>query len=366
MPEAHPTNPAANALRETAKTFTLLVPEELARRELGQLGFGSELAEFTTMQAFMRRIATCSWNGVPAQIIQEVASKLGELNNPILRIKAFTVIRTGVDLVTERQRIVLDFLSKWQNVYSTIAPHLCYAEITDNQANQNKDALAKAVAQAEADIKALARSVQEIMSRPTEEVEKRAQSAMADAERAEKATEEALNRINTMAKDVEKLAQQSGVTEQTMHFKKLADNYRTGAILWLLVSIGAGVGLYEYVNGLNLDLPTNAGAALLAATVLPRLVIITLLSTALIFCIRNFSALFHNVIVNRHRQTALTTFKTFVNSTDDPSTRNAVLVQSTQAIFTPQPSGYLKTDTEIPQMSQITEIVRGVTGTDKG
>jgi hypothetical protein len=123
------------------------------------------------------------------------------------------------------------------------------------------------------------------------------------------------------------------------------------------------VGLYLYVRDLHVA-PAETTLALIS-TVFPRLITVTLLSTALIFCIRNFSAMMHNLIVNRHRQTALTTFKTFVNSTDDLGTRNAVLVQSTQAIFAPQPSGYLKADTEMPQMNQVTEIVRGVTGKDK-
>jgi hypothetical protein len=84
-----------------------------------------------------------------------------------------------------------------------------------------------------------------------------------------------------------------------------------------------------------------------------------------IFCIRNFSAMMHNLVVNRHRQTALATFKTFVNSTEDMGTRNAVLVQATQAIFAPQPSGYLKNDTEMPQVNQVTEIVRGLAVKEK-
>jgi len=73
----------------------------------------------------------------------------------------------------------------------------------------------------------------------------------------------------------------------------------------------------------------------------------------------------HNMIVNRHRQTALTTFQTFVDSTVDAGTRNSVLVQSTQAIFSPQPSGFLKTETEMPQVNQVTEIVRSIAGADK-
>ena len=170
-------------------------------------------------------------------------------------------------------------------------------------------------------------------------------------------------RIKRLAENIEKMGQQSGVTNQTVHFKELADGYRTGSVAWGGLALVVGVGLYLYVRDLHVA-PAETTLALIS-TVFPRLITVTLLSTALIFCIRNFSAMMHNLIVNRHRQTALTTFKTFVNSTDDLGTRNAVLVQSTQAIFAPQPSGYLKADTEMPQMNQVTEIVRGVTGKDK-
>jgi hypothetical protein len=73
----------------------------------------------------------------------------------------------------------------------------------------------------------------------------------------------------------------------------------------------------------------------------------------------------HNYVVNRHRQKALLTFEIFVNATRDESTKNAVLIQSTQAIFAPQPTGYLRTETEMPQVNQVTEIVRGLAGKDK-
>jgi hypothetical protein len=94
----------------------------------------------------------------------------------------------------------------------------------------------------------------------------------------------------------------------------------------------------------------------------PRLLRITLLLTALVFCLKNFSAMSHNYVVNRHRQTALTTFKTFVSSTDDPQVKNTVLVQATQAIFSPQPSAYLKGDSETPQVTPVYEIAKSVSG----
>jgi hypothetical protein len=73
----------------------------------------------------------------------------------------------------------------------------------------------------------------------------------------------------------------------------------------------------------------------------------------------------HNQVINRHRQTALTTFQAFVGSTSDLQVKNAVLLQATQAIFLPQPSGYLKADNDTPQVNQFFDLVRDVTGKSK-
>jgi hypothetical protein len=341
MAESTELEKAAEQLRQAAAEYANMDLEKLLRLELGKEASFEPLKEsFLALQSFAKRIAQCSWKGLPLPVIQTCQSKLNQMKSVIEYIQRFNLIRSS-NPAGERANYISNFAQNWAEVYNYISPHLCFAESVDNGADRYKEVMAMSLAEANS-------AKEEFKKSLTEQ-----QSAM-------KADQE---RMKTLVAEVEKMAKNAGVTNQAVHFKKLADNYAKIGALWMALGLAAGIGLYLYVR--DLQLPDIKDPLLLAEHLVPRLVAVTLLSTALIFCIRNFSAMMHNLIVNRHRQTALTTFQVFVNGTSDDGTKNAVLVQSTQAIFAPQPSGYLKTDQEMPQMNQITEIVRGVTGKDQ-
>ena len=73
----------------------------------------------------------------------------------------------------------------------------------------------------------------------------------------------------------------------------------------------------------------------------------------------------HNYVVNKHRQNALSTFETFVKSTDDNDTKNAVLIQATRSIFSPQHTGFSAQEGESSTSPAIHEIIRNVIGSSK-
>ena len=68
---------------------------------------------------------------------------------------------------------------------------------------------------------------------------------------------------------------------------------------------------------------------------------------ALVISIRVFAAEKHNATNNRHRQTALQTFASFQHATDRPELREAVLLQASQAIFSPLATGYIKSTVDV-------------------
>lgn len=333
MPEKTRTEIAIEGFKQRATFFANLSEDTVTRRDLGSANLESLAEDAKALKEFAGRILVCSWKGIPPQVIENCSNRLEQLKNPINQIKDFNILNSN-NVAHDRQVRISNFQTQWFDVYSFIVPHLCFAESVDRDADTQKNLITKFIADADA-------AKQNIISLES--------SVKADQERMKKLVEE-----------IETMARRSGVTDQAVHFKTLADRYLIGAIFWAIVAIVSGVVLYVYVKDLHATTADTPVA--LIASLIPRLITVTLLSTALIFCIRNFSSLMHNVIVNRHRQTALSTFNTFVSSTDDPGTRNAVLIQSTQAIFSPQPSGYLKTDTEMPQMNQVTEIVRGIAG----
>jgi hypothetical protein len=85
----------------------------------------------------------------------------------------------------------------------------------------------------------------------------------------------------------------------------------------------------------------------------------SLLLWSIAWSARQYRAHRHNEVVNRHRQTALQTFDAFVNAAEgDEDTKNAVLVQTTQAIFAGQATGYLPEEPEPSPHTTILEILR--------
>lgn len=54
----------------------------------------------------------------------------------------------------------------------------------------------------------------------------------------------------------------------------------------------------------------------------------------------------HNAVVNQHRSRALQSFNALVQAAPDPQTKAAVLLQATNGVFSPQPTGYLGRDFE--------------------
>jgi hypothetical protein len=59
---------------------------------------------------------------------------------------------------------------------------------------------------------------------------------------------------------------------------------------------------------------------------------------------------------------ALRTFETFARAANDDTTKNAVLIQATQCIFTPQQTGYVTQESDSSGFSQVVEVVRGIAG----
>ena len=60
MAESTPNEKIAQTLRDQASNLANLVPETLARRELGQANFDVLLDDFKAMQAIAKRMANCS------------------------------------------------------------------------------------------------------------------------------------------------------------------------------------------------------------------------------------------------------------------------------------------------------------------
>ena len=91
-----------------------------------------------------------------------------------------------------------------------------------------------------------------------------------------------------------------------------------------------------------------------------KVILFSLLFSALVWTGRVYRSHQHNFVVNQHRQNALTSFETFAKAANDDQTKSAVLLQATNCIFSPQASGYADSAVEAPGSPRIMEIIRNI------
>lgn len=170
-------------------------------------------------------------------------------------------------------------------------------------------------------------------------------------------SQEEIKQIVNSARDA---AAEEGITVHSSLFATEADHHNILSRWWLgFTFVTIIISMRVAFVLLDLQPPDKVPSYYtIIHYALTKLVIFSLLYYSVVFCIKNYNAHRHNYVVNKHRKNALATFDTFVSSTKDDSTKNAVLLQATQSIFSQQISGYLKNESEPDNPNRFIEIIK--------
>lgn len=130
--------------------------------------------------------------------------------------------------------------------------------------------------------------------------------------------------------------------------------YWLGNVIKVLIVIGiVGIISLSYIIfGNELD---NSKAIQIGIS---KAILLTCLFYLLNICNKNYKSHKHNEIINKHRYNALNTFETFVKSSNDEQTKNAVLLEATRTIFCSPQTGYLNNENESDVSTKIIEIFK--------
>jgi ABC-type multidrug transport system fused ATPase/permease subunit len=164
---------------------------------------------------------------------------------------------------------------------------------------------------------------------------------------------------------VRRAAAEVGVAQHAVHFRQEATEHLNRSAKWLIATVVlaastlafAAWSVYYYATSAS-DLSTPQSVQLAVA----KVVAFSLLYFAIVWSARMYRSQWHNYVVNKHRQNALSTFETFVKASSDEQTKNAVLLQATQCIFSAQVTGFVAQESDPGPSPQILEIVRGAVG----
>jgi hypothetical protein len=335
-------------IKKMATEIAGLPLERLLHPELGPLGFTDSKDFFEDIQRYCGKLAQAALQFVPSNELGNIRQFIHALANEINNVVQFD----GREGQQQRNRALSGVLGARNNVLHTTAPYIAVAQ-------------------------ALAPSA---MADPT--IAEQIATLHRDFDNFYTVRNKALSEINDAKEAAKRAAQDVGITSESTHFQRAADTFRRTSWGWFTGIVVAAFGVLcailfittppasEDPSGIivsNMAAPatkTNPPASRDALEVVEhsivRIALLSLAFTLLLFCLRNFSAARHNYIVNQHRAIALTTFQTFVTSTSDQAVKNAILLQAAQSIFSASRSGYLKDESDPPQITYINDVVKNV------
>jgi hypothetical protein len=326
-------------LQQTLNQLQQIKPETLVRREdLGKdLHFESGLDYFRRTLSLCETLATTQLDGVPLNVLQQLHTQAKQTLTYLKQIQEFDP-KQHQNPFAQRDQLVNQVRDHYNShLYPISSPVIAFG-----------------------------------IRRGTDfaELERQARAALStvETERAEinqvghKLREDAEAILSTMRR----AAAEMGVAQQSIHFADQARMHAKESRKWLITSIAiSGAILIFAVVTFAFNWPPAPANVSETAGLIKylafRVIILSILLYGLVWSSRNYRAHRHNEIVNRHRQTALITFETFVKAAGDAETKNAVLLQATQSIFAPQSSGYLTTEPEPFPQSTVVEILRRFT-----
>ncbi len=155
-----------------------------------------------------------------------------------------------------------------------------------------------------------------------------------------------LEEVEKVLADAKEAAGLTAVTTQATFFESEANEHAAAASSWkrwtiftaVVILIAAAVTLpLHKIPWLEPKTPIDS-YQLIAS----KLLLFAVLSYMLVLCARNFMSHKHNVVVNKHRQNALQTFKALADAATDDKMKDVILTHASACIFSPQETGYTK------------------------
>ncbi len=322
-------------LQEGLDILAKITPKSLVRTDdLGKaLDFSEGVEYFERALKLFSKLKAVNFDDFPDEQLQNLLNLANEAEETFSNIQVFQ--STEPNAVEIRNRIIQQAKNQYARQFPQIKQVLAYAYAEGT------------------DFESLVGEAKATVSRVEEEV---------------KIAENASKQIDGILTAAKKAAPVIGLSKYAVIFKDEAHSHRINARRWLgvfaaLAALTIAFGFW----GVSLYIKKIAEmtTAQSIQVSLSRIVILAVLYFGLVWSGRIYKAQQHNCVVNQHRHNALTTFETFVNTTEDKETKNAVLIQTTKAIFSPQHSGFTAHEKELSASPQILEIVRSVVGEGK-
>ncbi len=158
---------------------------------------------------------------------------------------------------------------------------------------------------------------------------------------------------------VKEQAAEAGVSTNADIFLKDSEAHSKQAGKWMTATI--------WISAITLVIAAGAfivsflyhppSVATAVQYVVSKLILFSVLSFGVFWCVRNYKSQKHNEILNRHRANALRTFRAFVEGTADDRVKDAILLHAAQAAFRSRPTGFDSPESDSAVVNPIVDVI---------
>lgn len=351
-------NIAANLMHIRSLTAEDLVRSE----ELGStLSFQQLAPTIFEVQKAAADLAAIELVKLPVKVLDPIADPLLRIVQTLAQIRSF---QPGT--IDQRDELASRLEDKWGDIYVTVQAILA-AHPKQISGSPIEKLVEQALHSAQQALDA-SNSVEEFREAAAKQLD-----SVIEAQRLEFSEKLEADRqaVSDAVDAVRKMAQDAGISSEAIHFRNEAMEHRRVSYYWLgalgvLVLLLVAFSLFanQILHWAGVPTPTTESSnAEVIGFLGQKGLIVFCLVFALLGAARNYGASRHNYVVNKHRANALSSIQAFsVSASADQQTKSAVLIQATQAIFTPQVSGYVKGDGDNSPSTPIIEILRSTGG----
>lgn len=319
-----------NQATDGLKVLWAMNPDDFVREnDLGTtLSFRPVVPQIRRLIELFKNLEGKDLSELPYGTLDAIRANAQSVNEILQRVKGFSPGRSG-NPMGERQGLMDQVRNSYDSSFQTIAPVGAYFSSRDQVLNSLRAKL---------------------------------QEGLSALDETRKSAEDSSRQLTEMVKAGRTASGTMGVSAHAKSFENQADAHKRSARNWLIVgavfAVGAALWTWYEFSGIPVPSKDASPVAEYLHFGIPRVIVLSLLFYAVFWSAKNYVSHSHNEVVNRHRQNALQTFETFVQATGDPSTKDAVLVRATEAVFMPQATGYLPSEVEPPIPSAMVQILR--------
>ena len=288
------------------------IDELVSNPDWGKLNFNGARGSLERIFGMLKDLLALPVDILPDQVIGPILDQLRAIHNTIKQIRSFD-IATG-DAAQIRNGVVDSLRLQADDLFMATHAFIPYL------AHQKGDAQ---------------KNINELTSATND-----AKKVLADAQSEAEAKKEEIGKIVVAAREASASA---GVAQFTADFSEEADALEKSADKWLWATVAFSVAVLAVATYFLNSRPAPESEGWFGVTwfITAKLVIFALLFSAAVWCGGVYKALKHQAAVNRHRATSIKTFRAIVEAAGDDATRDAVLLETTRAIFAQVPTGYL-------------------------